>query len=186
MEEGTANKVVDLMEEVAEAQTGLMAASNRILEEQAFLRGELGRQCDMLRQDFAQDLAYRTLKDLCKELAPPLSAMEAILAGADFADPAVIRGHVESLVVTMRSVMSRMGAEKIAISPGEDTFSPDRHMCHSVVAPDASPFPSAPPRTIVRIVEDGYVLGGRILTPARVEVQGERKAAAGGGTTAAE
>ena len=176
MDEDSTSKIAELIEEVAEGQTGLMVVANRVAEAQAALRAEFAREMDALREDFAGALAYRTLKDLCRELATPLAAMEAMLAQADFADPALIRGHVESLAITVRSVMSRMGAEKIPVSPGEEVFSPDRHLCHGVVAPEASPFPGAPPRTVIRIVEDGYTLAGRMLSPARVEVQGEKKA----------
>jgi molecular chaperone GrpE (heat shock protein) len=93
----------------------------------------------------------------------------------DFSDPTVVRGHVGALAETIRNVIHRMGAEEIAVSAGEDFFNPERHFCLRLVSPDESPFPSAAPRTVVRVVENGYLLGGRILAPARVEVQSERK-----------
>jgi molecular chaperone GrpE (heat shock protein) len=64
-----------------------------------------------------------------------------------------------------------MGAEKISVSPGEEVFDPAIHLCVRLLAPEESPFPGALPRTVVRVVEDGYTLGGRVLSPAKVEVQ---------------
>jgi molecular chaperone GrpE (heat shock protein) len=128
---------------------------------------------ETLREEFLGSLSYRALKDLCGELIPPLAAMEGILEQGDFTDAAAMRGHVASLIITLQSVLTRMGAEKISVAPGEAVFDPKYHRCVRLLAPSSSPFPSAPPRTVVRVVEDGYTLGGKILSPAHVEVQAE-------------
>ncbi len=172
---GCLENIPTLLNEIVEDNTALVGSLNRVVATQETLRSDLVREMGLLRDDFAGALAFRALKDLCTELISPLAAMEAMLQQADFADTQVIRGHVESLVITMHSVLSRMGAEKISIAPGEELFDPSCHRCVRVLAPDASPFPSAPPRTIVRIVEDGYTLAGRMLSPAKVEVQAEKK-----------
>lgn len=160
-----------LLEEIAEDNTAVVGSINRVLESQESLQSNLVREIDLLRDEFAGALSYRVLKDLCRELIPPLTAMEMMLAQADFADAGTIRGHVDSLVITLRSVLSRMGAEKISISLGNEMLDPGRHQCVRLLAPEESPFPSAPPRTIVRVVEDGYTLSGKVLIPAKVEVQ---------------
>ncbi|MFQ5676804.1 MAG: nucleotide exchange factor GrpE [bacterium] len=162
-----------LLDEVAEDNTAMVGVINRVLETQEALRSDIFREFEGLRNEFAGALTYRVLKDLCKELISPLTAMEAMLQEADFSDTQTIRSHVESLVITLNSVLSRMGAEKISISPGEEVFDPNRHRCVRVLTPEESPFPSAPPRTVVQVVEDGYTLAGRILSPAKVEVQAE-------------
>jgi len=172
--DGRLENMATLLNEIVEDNTALVGSLNRVVATQETLRSDLVREMGLLRDDFASTLAFRALKDLCVELISPLAAMEAMLQQADFADPQVIRGHVESLVITMHSVLSRMGAEKISIAPGEELFDPSRHRCVRILAPEASPFPSAPPRTIVRIVEDGYTLAGRMLSPAKVEVQAEK------------
>lgn len=175
--DGRLESMATILNEIAEDNTALVGSLNRVVATQETLRSDLVREMGLLRDDFAGALAFRALKDLCVELISPLAAMEAMLQQADFADPQAIRGHVESLVITMHSVLSRMGAEKIPISLGEELFDPSRHRCVRVLAPAASPFPSAPPRTIVRIVEDGYTLAGRMLSPAKVEVQAEKELA---------
>lgn len=163
-----------LLEEIAEDNTAMVSSLSRIHETQETLRASLVREMEMLREDFTGSLSYRALKDLCGELIPPLAAMEAMLDRADFADADAVRGHVASLVITLHSVLSRMGAEKISVAPGEAVFDPQFHRCVRLLAPADSPFPSAPPRTVVRVLEDGYTLGGKILSPAHVEVQAEK------------
>jgi len=167
--------ITRLLNEIAEDNTGLVGSLNQMLTTQEILRSDLMREIGLLRDDFASALIYRVLKDLCNELIMPLAAMEGMLQQADFSDPKAIRSHVESLVITLQSVLSRMGAEKIPIAIGEERFDPSRHRCVGVLAPETSPFPSAPPRAIVRIVEDGYTLAGRTLSPATVELQAEKE-----------
>ena len=166
-------KMSIVLEEIAEDNTVMVGSLNRVVEGQESLRVEILRELETLREEFLGSLSYRALKDLCGELIGPLAAMEAILERGDFSDGAAMRGHVDSLVITLQSVLSRMGAEKISIAPGEAVFDPNYHRCVRLLAPSASPFPSAPPRTVVRVVEDGYTLGGKILSPAHVEVQAE-------------
>lgn len=163
-----------LLEEIAEDNTAVASSLNRVLETQETLRSGLVREMEMLREDFTGSLSYRVLKDLCHELIPPLTAMETMLDQADFTDANTVRGHVASLVITLQSVLSRMGAEKISVAPGEAMFDPHYHRCVRLLAPAESPFPSAPPRTVVRVLEDGYTLGGKVLAPAHVEVQTEQ------------
>ena len=166
--------IANLLDEIAEDNTATVGIINRVLETQEALRSDVTHEIELLRNEFASALVYRVLKDLCKELISPLAAIETMLQEADFSDTQTIRGHVESLVITLNSVLSRMGAEKISISPGEEVFDPNRHRCVRVLTPKESPFPSTPPRTVVHVVEDGYTLAGQILSPAKVEVQAEK------------
>ena len=119
---GCLENIPTLLNEIVEDNTALVGSLNRVVATQETLRSDLVREMGLLRDDFAGALAFRALKDLCTELISPLAAMEAMLQQADFADTQVIRGHVESLVITMHSVLSRMGAEKISIAPGEELF----------------------------------------------------------------
>jgi molecular chaperone GrpE (heat shock protein) len=168
------DRLVRAVEELAEDNVVVIDAANRIREGQMSLQADLLRELGRLRDEFAGALAFRTLKDVCNGLIPSLNAMEAMLDGADFADTETIRGHVSGLAITLRSTLGRMGVEQIPISLGEEVLDPSRHLCVSLVAPGDSPFPSAPHRTIVRIVEEGYMLAGQVLLPSRVDVQAER------------
>ncbi len=173
MDEKRLEELARLLEEVVEDNTQVVETIQRVLDNQNSFRSDMIREMGMIRDDFQGSLAYRTLKDLCGELIMPLGAMEAMLEYDDFSDPERIREHVNSLVITLHTVLSRMGAEKIPVSPGEDRFDPNQHLCVRLLAPQDSPFPSAPPRTVVCILEDGYLLNGKLLIPAKVEVQSE-------------
>lgn len=64
-----------------------------------------------------------------------------------------------------------MGATRMSIVSGETPFDPNLHRCVSRIAPARSPFPDAAPRTVVRVVEDGFLLDERVLVAASVEIQ---------------
>lgn len=172
------NKITTLLDEVVEDNTAIVAELRRI--DSRFVNGQrtVGDDIELavagLRSDIAGMLAFQALRDLCNELIAPLSAMEAMLERADFTDPEITAGHVRSLAVTLRGVLTRMGAEKVPVVIGSDLYDPARHRCVAVVDPADSPFPDAAPRTIVRLVEDGYVLNQRPLSPVRVEIQAAR------------
>lgn len=170
------DRIGTLLEEVVEDNTAVTTSMNQLGQTQRALSADVTRELTELRRDLAAGLAYRTLKDLCVELIGPLGAMEAMLARADFTDTEAVAGHVHSLVLTLYGVLNRMGAERIGVAVGEELFNPGKHRCVGQVAPDESPFPDAPPRTVVRVVEDGYLLDGRVLTPATVEIQTGRQA----------
>ncbi|MGD9528342.1 MAG: nucleotide exchange factor GrpE [Dehalococcoidia bacterium] len=160
-----------LLEEVADDNITVVASMNRLSQAQEALASDLVRELRALREDLSEGLAYRALKDLCTELIGPLAAMDAMLERADFADPSAVSGHVHSLSVTLRAVLTRMGARRMSIVNGETPFNPNLHRCVRRVAPARSPFPDAAPRTVVRVVADGYLLDERILVAATVEVQ---------------
>ena len=173
MDDDRLEKMAKLLEEIAEDNTASTGAVSHLLENQAALRSDFVRELDALREDLKGAMVFRALKDLCRELIPPLAAMEAMLKQADFTDGVTVHSHVDSLAVTLRSVLGRLGVEKISVSPGQETFDSTRHLCVRLCAASESPFPTASPRTVVRIVEDGYMLGDRVLHPAKVEVQAE-------------
>lgn len=167
------DRIGALLEEVVDDNTAVTTSMNQLVQSQRALSADLSRELGELRKDMSASLVHRTLKDLCLQLIGPLGAMEAMLDRADFTDPEIVAGHVKSLVVTLHGVLNRMGAERITVSVGEELFNPGKHRCASVVGPDSSPFPSAPPRTVVRVVEDGYLLGDRLLSPALVEIMAD-------------
>lgn len=173
MDDKKLEELSHLLEETVEDNTQIIGTLQRVLEAQTALRSDLTRDFTMLREDFQENLAYRTLKDLCNELIMPLNAIEAMLAQSDFSDAQVIREHVESLAITLTHVLGRMGATKISVSPGEDRFDPKLHLCVRLVTPQESPFPSAAPKMVVRVMQHGYMLHSKVLVPGQVEVQSE-------------
>jgi molecular chaperone GrpE (heat shock protein) len=167
----------DLLEEVAEDNTAVVARLDRFAHQQAEQAGDALREVAALRADLGGALQFRALCDLCTELVEPLAAIDAMLERADFSDPVATAGHVRSLSVTLSGVLARMGAHKVPVDVGAELFAPERHRCVGVVAPAVSPFPNAAPRTVVRVVQDGFQLHERLLTPASVEIQAGHPAA---------
>lgn len=165
------DEIRNLLEEVVEDNTALVTRLDHLGREQAGHAGDALREIAELRSEMGGALAFRALRDLCTELIGPLSAIDAMLEQANFSEPVAIAGHVRSLSVTLSGVLTRMGAEKVPIDVGAELFDPDRHRCVGTVKPADSPFPNAAPRTVVRIVQDGYLLHKRPLTPATVEIQ---------------
>jgi molecular chaperone GrpE (heat shock protein) len=168
------------LEEIADDNTTFVTELRRVDRTSQDAAAAVGRAVDALRQDLETAIAYQALRDLCTELIGPLTAMETMLAEADFTDPQLIAGHVRGLSATLRGVLTRMGAEVVKITVGEDAFDPERHRCVGVVAPHDSPFPFARPHTVVRVVEQGYELRKRPLWPAQVEIQADQPATQGG------
>ncbi|GAB2845655.1 nucleotide exchange factor GrpE [Lentzea nigeriaca] len=167
------DRIGTLLEEVVDDNTAVTTSMNQLVQSQRALSADLSRELGELRKDMSAGLVHRTLKDLCLQLIGPLGAMEAMLDRADFTDPEIVSGHVKSLVVTLHGVLNRMGAERITVDVGVEAFNPAKHRCVNVVGPQDSPFPDAPPRTVVRIVEDGYLLADRLLNPAVVEIMAD-------------
>lgn len=165
------DEVRGLLEEAVEDNTALVAHLDRTAHQQAGQIGDVLREVAALRADLDGALAFRALRDLATELIGPLAAIDAMLERADFTDPDVVAGHVRSLSLTLSGVLTRMGAVKVPIDVGAELFDPSRHRCVGTVSPAESPFPGAAPRTVVRVVQDGYLLRDRPLTPATVEIQ---------------
>lgn len=165
------DRIHNLLEEVAEDNMALVARLDQVDQQQAGQSGDALREIAALRSDLSGQLAFRALRDLATELIEPLSAIDAMLVRADFSDPVAIEGHVRSLSLTLTGVLSRLGVEKVPIDVGAELFDPSRHRCVGTVQPADSPFPGAAPRAVVRVVQDGYLLHERPLSPATVEIQ---------------
>lgn len=159
------------VDEVAEDNMALLEAVRRAAEGQESFRASVVQEMDMLRAGLAGELVFHSLRNCCRELAPVVSALERMLAGADFSDAESIRQHVGSFAAGMEGVLKRMGMERIAVSVGTDQFDGRIHECVRVCTPADSPLPDAPPKTIVRVDEHGYLVQGRLAMAAKVWVQ---------------
>jgi molecular chaperone GrpE (heat shock protein) len=159
------------VEEVAEDNIALMQTVRRTADSQDALRALLLQEIGQLRSDLTGELAANALRNCCRELSPVLNALEGMLAGGDFSGAATTRQHVESLAMTMSAAFSRLGIERIVIVPGTDLFDSRIHDCVRVCSSSDSPIPAAPSRTIVRVIEAGYMVRGRLAMPAKVWVQ---------------
>ena len=102
-------------------------------------------------------------------------ALEAIPAEAREAGDAGFNALIEGVEMTERSMLSaleRHGVRKL--DPVGEKFDPNFHQAMFEV-----PNPEVPNNTVVQVVQAGFVIGERVLRPARVGVaKGGPKAAA--------
>ena len=93
-------------------------------------------------------------------------ALDAIPAEARAAAEAGLMSLVEGVEMTERAMLSaleRHGVKKIA--PTGQKFDPNFHQAMFEV-----PNPEIPANTVIQVVQDGYVIGDRVLRPAMVGV----------------
>jgi molecular chaperone GrpE len=81
------------------------------------------------------------------------------------ADPA-LKGFIEGVEVTERDFLSRLARHGVKkIEPSGQKFDPNKEEALFEV-----PDESVPAGTVVQVVEDGYMIGERVLRPAKVGV----------------
>lgn len=106
-------------------------------------------------------------------------ALDAIPAEARAGGDAGFLSLVEGVEMTERSMLAaleRHGVKKIA--PTGQKFDPNFHQAMFEI-----PNPEIPANTVIQVVQDGYVIGDRVLRPAMVGVsKGGPKAEAHSGT----
>jgi molecular chaperone GrpE len=109
-------------------------------------------------------------------------ALDAVPAEARAAAEAGLVALVEGVEMTERSMLSaleRHGVKKL--EPAGQKFDPNFHQAMFEV-----PNPDIPNNTVIQVVQDGYVIGDRVLRPAMVGVsKGGPKTDAPGTTEAA-
>jgi len=159
------------VDEVADDNMAVLEAVRRSGEGQEGFRASVLQEFEKLRAGLAGELLFHSLRNCCRELGPVLSGLERMAQGADFNDPETTRAHVASFAATLEGVLRRLGIERLPICEGSDPFNANLHECVKACAPAESPYPQAPPRTVVRVEEHGYLVQGRLAVPARVWVQ---------------
>jgi molecular chaperone GrpE len=182
---------VDVEEAVADAENAVgLAELAAAREETARVRQEL----ESLREVYLRKLAEfdnfrkRTEREkeelqriggenLIRELVPVLDNFNRALQHGDDVDPAAFRLGVEMIARQLRESLQRQGLEPIM--PAGDPFDPEFH--EAVQRVEGS---EAAPGTVVDVLAQGYVFGGRLIRPALVSVAVE--AAPSGDGTAAE
>jgi len=181
---------VDVEEAVADAENAVELA------ELAAARAETARvrqELESLREVYLRKLAEfdnfrkRTEREkeelqriggenLIRELVPVLDNFNRALQHGDDVDPAAFRLGVEMIARQLRESLQRQGLEPIM--PTGDPFDPEFH--EAVQRVEGS---EAAPGTVVDVLAQGYVFGGRLIRPALVSVAVEASPS-GDGTTA--
>ena len=159
------------VEEIGEDNMRVLQGMRRAAEGQESLRSLMLEEFGRVRADIGSELSIQFLMACCREISPVLNALEGMLAGADFSDADTTRGHVESLAIGLMAAFERMGIERIPVAVGTDVYNSRLHDCVRVCTRADSPFPEAGSCTIVRLLEQGYTIRGRVVSPAKVWVQ---------------
>lgn len=112
-------------------------------------------------------------ESLLREFLPVLDNLERALASAtDEAQPAAIRTGIEMIVRLFRSTL-----EKAGVTPMECLGKPfDPNWMQAVLQVDS---PAGEDGRVVEMVQQGYLLEGRVLRPAMVNVSRIARPAAG-------
>jgi molecular chaperone GrpE len=148
-------------------------SSEDLLSENASLRERLMRalaeteNTRQLGERRAQDAQKYAITHFARELLQVVDNLRrAIDAGAARADTEGGDRLIEGVAATDRmlmQVLKRFGVEEIDALNAP--FDPEKH--EAVMEVDAA---DQPPRSVVQVLEDGYMLHDRLLRPARVAV----------------
>ncbi len=103
------------------------------------------------------------LEKFAAELLPVQDSLELALQSAAGADPESVRKGQEATLQLLRRALEKLGVT--AISPEGEPFDPQRHE-----AMLAQPSTTAEPNSVLKVLQTGYELNGRVLRPARVVV----------------
>ena len=136
------------------------------------LRKRLGREMEKTRL-FA-------IERFARDLLPVLDNMRRALASLTDDSDARLKASLEDGVrLTLREIEAVLARHQVRRIEAEgQSFDPNRHEALFEVPQSALP-PGTRPGTIMQIIEEGYMLGERLLRPARVGI-----AAAAGGEAA--
>jgi molecular chaperone GrpE len=106
--------------------------------------------------------AARAGEAIVKELLPVLDDLERALVSAEHHEEAQLEDGVRLVHRALAEVLTRAGLAEI------DTVGAfDPHVHEALLA---QPADAAEPGTVVQVVQKGYLLGDRVLRPARVVV----------------
>ena len=132
-------------------------------EQYARLQADLENTKKRMEKRFTQrsdDLRVRMLQDLLP-LADNLEAALAHSAGG--AEDSALRQGVE---LTLKSFLDTLGKYGVqVIDPAGQEFDPELHEAVGVVAD-----PNTPSGHVVKVMQRGYTIDGRVIRPARVLV----------------
>lgn len=147
------------------------------LEDQ--LRRALADAANMRRRQLkeTEESRRRIIEGFTQELLPVLDNFELALQAAGGSDPDADRSSlVEGVRMVQRLLISALERHGLqAIEAADRDFDPSRHEAVAVETPQG-----VPPGRIVRVLQQGYLLGDRVLRHAKVVVAGEGGAGSAG------
>ena len=109
-----------------------------------------------------ESMAVRASEALVKELLPVLDDLERALVAAEQHEEAKLEDGVRLVHRALADVLARAGMAEI-----ETNGAFDPHVHEALLA---QPVDGAEPGSVVEVLQKGYLLGDRVLRPARVVV----------------
>ena len=106
------------------------------------------------------------LEKFAAELLPVKDSLEAAVESAGRTDSRGLREGQEATLRLLSQALERIGVR--VIDPAGEPFDPERH--EAMMAEESA---TAEPGSVLRVVQSGYELNGRLLRPARVIVARE-------------
>ena len=107
-----------------------------------------------------EDLVKYSSEALIKELLIIFDSFD--LAATSLEGNAGAQKGVYIIKSQLQNILKNRGLERVSVSAGEEAFNPHHHEAVGEIESDK------PQGTILEIVEDGYVLHGKVIRPARV------------------
>jgi molecular chaperone GrpE len=100
---------------------------------------------------------------LAQELLPVRDSLELAVENADRADAASLAAGQEATLKLLAKAFEKLGISEL--NPLGEPFDPNKHE-----AMLAQPSDTAEPNSVLKVVQRGYEMNGRLLRPARVIV----------------
>ncbi len=111
-----------------------------------------------------QELQVRAAERLLRDLLPVFDDLERALQAFETADKEAIADGVALVHRALWTLLEREGVAEL--DPEGEAFDPHRHEALLSQAADA------PDGTVIEVIQKGFMLGDRVLRPARVVVAG--------------
>jgi molecular chaperone GrpE len=158
---GQLDELERLQQALAEAEE--RANSNR----EQYLRALA--ELDNVRKRAQRDIEAANrygLERFAAELLPVKDSLEAAVHSAGRAEGRGLREGQEATLKLLSQALERIGVRMI--DPAGEPFDPERH--EAMMTEESA---TAEPNSVLRVVQPGYELSGRLLRPARVIVSRE-------------
>lgn len=154
--------------ELAALQTQLQTAQTALADHQdKFLRAKAEAENARRRADAdIANVRKFAIEAFAGELLPVRDSLE-LAKGFDLTQgPEVTQKVVEGLALTLKLVDTAFQKFGITlVDPVGEKFDPEKHQAMSMMESDA-----VPPNHVLKVVQKGYLLNGRLLRPAMVVV----------------
>ncbi|MHB1544685.1 MAG: nucleotide exchange factor GrpE [Gammaproteobacteria bacterium] len=105
------------------------------------------------------------LESFLSELLPVKDSLEIGVAGGEEQSAADICQGMQLTLKLLTQLLAKRGVEEV--DPQGELFDPERH---EAIGTESAP--GIEPNVILKVVQKGYILNGRLLRPARVVVAG--------------